>query len=267
MLSEAEVERLALHLRYARDEVRAIPQPSQQYPDMDIADAYAVQRRGVELERAAGRSRVGSKVGLTAIPMQRAMGIDEPDYGVLFHDMLVQDGGEVRAAKFIYPRVEIELAYVLEHALRGPGVEADDVRAAARHVCPAIEILDSRVQMTDPATGRRRTIVDTIADNAADAGVVLGSVHRDASSVCPRELGAELIVNGEIVDTGLATAVMGDPARAVAWLANKLAEYDEYLMAGSVVLSGSFISSVPVAAGDLVEADFGELGRVSCRFV
>ncbi|MFJ3779018.1 2-keto-4-pentenoate hydratase [Streptomyces sp. NPDC090075] len=266
MLSDAETEKLAADLHRARAEVHTIPQPALQYPDMGIEDAYAVQRRGVRMVLDGGGTVIGRKVGLTAIPMQRAMGIEEPDYGVLYDDMLVPDGGRTSAAAFNYPRVEMELAYVLERDLRGPGVTPEDVRAATGYVCPAIEILDSRVQMTDPATGRRRSIVDTVADNAADAGLVLGPGRADAGELRPRAVGAELLVNGEIVDTGLATAVLGDPARAVAWLANKLAVYGEHLTDGSVVLSGSFISSVHVVAGDLVEADFGELGAVSCRF-
>jgi len=266
MLSDTEVDEVARELHLARLGVHTVRQPSLRYPEMNVADAYAVQRRGVELDVANGRTVAGSKVGLTAVPMQRAMGIDEPDYGVIFHDMLVPDGGEVSAAAFVYPRVEIELAYVLDRDLYGRSVQAEDVRVAARHVCPAIEILDSRVDMADPETGRRRTIVDTIADNAADAGLVLGPVWTHPRSFRPRDVGAELIINGEIVDTGLATAVLGDPAKAVAWLANKLAEYDRGLEKGAVVLSGSLIASVPVSAGDVVEGDFGQLGRVSCRF-
>lgn len=267
MLGDLEVQAVAAELHRARAQVRTIPQLSLRYPDMTVRDAYAVQRAGVRLCLAAGRRVVGRKVGLTSVPMQRAMGIDEPDYGVVFDDMVFGDGSDVPVRGFTRPRVEIELAFVLRERLRGPGVTPDDVRRCTAHLAPAIEILDSRVEMVDAATGHRRTIVDTVADNAADAGLVVGAGRLDPAGFRPREVGGELIINDVIVDTGLATAVLGDPTRAVAWLANTLSDYGEGIDAGQTVLSGSFIQSVPVGPGDRVVGDFGGWGAVSCRFV
>jgi 2-oxo-hept-3-ene-1,7-dioate hydratase len=260
------VQALAEELLHARADVTTVPQLSLRYPQMDIADAYAVQRAGLSLVLAGGRRVVGRKIGLTSKTMQRAMGIDEPDYGFLTDDMVFSDGDDVPWRRFNYPRVELELAYVMSERLCGPDVTVADVLRATSHLVPAIEILDSRVQMVDPS-GHRRTIVDTIADNAADAGIVLGAQRLDPAGLRPRSVGAELWVNGVIEDTGLATAVLGDPSRGVAWLANRLAGYGEAIEPGQVVLSGSLIQSIPVAVGDSVVADFGVYGAVSCRFI
>lgn len=232
-----------------------------------MVDAYAVQAEWLRRMLARGRALVGRKVGLTSMPMQRAMDIDEPDYGVITDDMVFSDGGDVPAKLFNYPRVEVELAFVLGERLEGPGVTVDDVLHATTHIVPSIEILDSRVEMTDAATGHRRTIVDTVADNAADAGMVLGSLRLDPFDMKPREISAVLEINGVIEESGVASAVLGDPARAVAWLANKLGEYGQAIEAGEVVLSGAFSQSIPVKAGDVVHADFASLGVVSCGFV
>lgn len=267
MLADLPVDELATELYRARAEVHTVRQLSLRYPDMTIRDAYAVQRAGVRLCLGEDRRIVGRKVGLTSIPMQRAMGIDEPDYGVVFDDMVFGDGSDVPAGRFNYPRVEIELAFVLRESLYGPEVGPDDVLRCTAHLAPSIEILDSRIEMVDAATGHRRTIVDTVADNAADAGMIVGPGRLYPSRFRPREVGAELIINDVIVDTGLATAVLGNPIRAVAWLANTLAGYGEGIEAGQTVLSGSFIQSVPVGPGDHVVGDFGGLGTVSCRFV
>ncbi|MFV0318092.1 MAG: 2-oxo-hepta-3-ene-1,7-dioic acid hydratase [Microthrixaceae bacterium] len=266
MLDSALTGDLAEELYRARAEVRTVTQLSRRYPAMDIDDAYSVQRSLVSLMVADGRQVVGRKVGLTSKVMQRAMGIDEPDYGVLTDDMVFADGAEIPHGAFNYPRVELELAFVMAESLEGPGIGAVDVLDATGYVCPAIEILDSRVEMLD-AGGHRRTIVDTIADNAADAGVVLGGQRSDPQDIEPRRVGGELWLNGEIEDTGLGTAVLGNPASGVAWLANRLADYGETLESGQIVLSGSLIQSLPVAVGDHVVADFGDHGRASCRFV
>jgi 2-oxo-hept-3-ene-1,7-dioate hydratase len=198
--------------------------------------------------------------------MQQAVSISEPDYGVIFDDMFFSDGGTVPSERFIRPRVEVELAFVLGQPLKGPGVTPLDVMSATRWVTPALEILDARVQMSDPETGHLRTVVDTISDNAADAGIVVGgrAVRPDACDL--RWVAALLYLNGAIEETGVAAGVLGHPANGVAWLANSLARYDEWLPPGQVILAGSFTRPVPVRAGDVVHADFGQLGAVTCRF-
>jgi 2-oxo-hept-3-ene-1,7-dioate hydratase len=180
--------------------------------------------------------------------------------------MFFDDGGTVPAERFIRPRVEVELAFVLDQPLKGPGVTALDVLDATRWVTPALEILDARVQMSDPESGHLRTIVDTISDNAADAGIVVGgrAVRPDACDL--RRVSALLYVNEAIEETGVAAGVLGHPANGVAWLANRLAPYDEFLPTGQVILAGSFTRPVFVRAGDVIHADFGELGAVTCRF-
>jgi 2-oxo-hept-3-ene-1,7-dioate hydratase len=180
--------------------------------------------------------------------------------------MFVEDGGTVPAGRFIRPRVEVELAFVLGTDLKGPGSTLFDVLRATEYVTPALEILDARVQMSDPATGHLRTIVDTIADNAADAGIVLGGRVVRADEVDLRRVSALLLRNAVIEESGVAAAVLGHPANGVAWLANRLAPHGDGLRAGEVVLAGSFTKPVHAEPGDTFTADYGELGTLSCHF-
>ena len=266
MLDDDAVTDAARRLLAAERSRQPIRQLSLQYPDMTVEDAYRVQRALVALKLAEGRTIKARKIGLTSRAMQQAVSISEPDYGVIFDDMVFDDGGTVPAERFIRPRVEVELAFVLDQPLKGPGVTALDVLDATRWVTPALEILDARVQMSDPQTGHLRTIVDTICDNAADAGIVVGgrAVRPDACDL--RRVSALLYVNEAIEETGVAAGVLGHPANGVAWLANRLAPYEDYLPAGQVILAGSFTRPVFVQAGDVIHADFGELGAVTCRF-
>ncbi|MEH6796136.1 MAG: 2-oxo-hepta-3-ene-1,7-dioic acid hydratase [Rhodococcus sp. (in: high G+C Gram-positive bacteria)] len=243
-----------------------IRQLSLQYPDMTIDDAYAVQRALVDLKIADGAAVRGRKIGLTSKVMQRAVSISEPDYGALFDDMFFDDGGTVPVNRFIRPRVEVELAFVLGETLKGPGVTLYDVLRASEYVTPALEILDARVQMSDPDTGHQRTIVDTISDNAADAGIVLGGNVVRPHDVDLRWVGALLLRNASIEESGLAAAVLGHPANGVAWLANRLAPHDVALQAGEIILAGSFTKPVFAEPGDTFIADYGPLGTVSVYF-
>jgi 2-oxo-hept-3-ene-1,7-dioate hydratase len=266
MLDDGQVADAARRLLEAARTREPIRQLSLQYPDMTIEDAYRVQRALVALRTAGGAVVQARKIGLTSRTMQQAVSISEPDYGVIFDDMFFEDGGIVPFERFIRPRVEVELAFVLDRPLKGPGVTALDVLDSTRWVTPALEILDARVQMSDPETGHLRTIVDTIADNAADAGIVVGgrAIRPDACDL--RRVAALLYVNEAIEETGVAAAVLNHPANGVAWLANKLAPYDESLPPGQVILAGSFTRPVFARAGDVFHADFGELGAVTCRF-
>jgi 2-oxo-hept-3-ene-1,7-dioate hydratase len=233
---------------------------------MTIEDAYAVQRELVALKVADGRIVKGRKIGLTSKVMQRAVLIDEPDYGALFDDMFVEDGGCVPVGRFIRPRVEVELAFVLGESLHGPGVTLFDVLRATEFVTPALEILDARVQMSDPETGHLRTIVDTIADNAADAGLVLGGRVVRPLDIDLRWVAALLLRNGTIEESGVAAAVLNHPGNGVAWLANRLAPHGVSLEVGEVILSGSFTKPVFAEPGDTFVADYGPLGTVAVSF-
>jgi 2-oxo-hept-3-ene-1,7-dioate hydratase len=243
-----------------------IRQLSLQHPQMTIEDAYAIQRAWTELKLASGRSLRGRKIGLTSRAMQQSVSINEPDYGALFDDMFFDDGGTVPAGRFIRPRVEVELAFILGRPLKGPGITIYDVLDATRFVTPALEILDARVQMSDPETGHLRTIVDTVSDNAADAGIVLGGRAVRPLDIDLRWVSALLYLNGVIEESGVAAAVLNHPANGVAWLANKLSPYDVGLEEGQVILAGSFTRPVFANSGDTFHADYGPLGVITCRF-
>jgi 2-oxo-hept-3-ene-1,7-dioate hydratase len=261
-----EIAEIARRLYAAEQKREPIRQLSLDYPEMTIEDAYAVQRALVDLKVADGRAVKGRKIGLTSKVMQRAASIDEPDYGALFDDMFIDNGGRVAPGHFIRPRIEVELAFVLGETLRGPGVTLFDVLRATEFVTPALEILDARVQMSDPDTGHLRTIVDTIADNAADAGLVLGGRVFRPLDVDLRWVAALLLRNGTVEESGVAAAVLNHPGNGVAWLANRIAPYGVSLQRGEVILSGSFTKPVFAEPGDTFVADYGALGTVSVVF-
>jgi 2-oxo-hept-3-ene-1,7-dioate hydratase len=257
---------LAVELLEAESTKTPIRQISQRYPELTIEDAYAIQHAGVDLRLAAGRVLKGRKIGLTSRAMQQSVNITEPDYGVIYDDMFYDDGSVVPLARFMAPRVEVELAFVLGQSLRGPNCTIFDVLRATEYVTPALEILDARIQMTDPQTGSGRTIVDTISDNAADAGIVTGGRVVRPLDVDLRWVSALLYRNGIIEESGVAAAVLNHPANGVAWLANKLAAHEVELAAGLVILSGSFTRPVWVRAGDTFQADYGPMGSIAVQF-
>jgi 2-oxo-hept-3-ene-1,7-dioate hydratase len=265
-LDDAQIQDVARRLVEAERTRVPIRQLSLQYPGMTIEDAYAVQRAVVAAKLATGRTLRGRKIGLTSQVMQRAVSITEPDYGALFDDMFFDDGTTVPYGRYIYPRVEVELAFVLGRPLKGPGVTVFDVLSAAEYVTPALEILDARVQMSDPETGHLRTIADTIADNAADAGLVLGGRPVRPMDVDLRWVSAVLHRNGVIEESGVAAAVLNHPANGVAWLANRLAPHGVGLEPSQVILAGSFTRPVHAEDGDVFLADYGPLGTVGIRF-
>jgi 2-oxo-hept-3-ene-1,7-dioate hydratase len=250
----------ALDLTRAELEAKAIAQLATTWPGMDLDDAYAVQREVIAMRMAQGAKLRGHKVGLTSKAMQRSAGIDEPDYGHLLDDMFRADGDTLQAARFIVPRIEVELAFVLGRPLAGPGVTLFDVLRATEFVTPALELIDGRSHYP-------RTIVDNVADNAACGAVILGNRAFGPTEVDLRWVGAMLYKNAQVEETGLAAGVLGNPALGVVWLANRLATFGTTLETGHVVLAGSFTRPVPVAAGDAIHADFGPLGSVACRFV
>lgn len=257
---------LARELHEAEHTRVQVSQFSRRHPGMTIEDSYAIQRAWMQLELAEGRKVIGHKIGLTSRAMQLASQITEPDHGTLLDHMRVHDGAELDAARFIVPRLEVEFAFVLARPLRGPDVTARDVMGATDHVVPALELIDARIEQVDRGTKAPRTVLDTIADNAANAAIVLGTRAVAPDAVDLRWAGALLIKNGVIEETGLGAGVLGHPAHGVAWLANKLALHGEGLAAGEIVLAGSFTRPVPCAAGDVFEADYGPLGTIGVRF-
>ena len=267
MLDAATHQALARELHAAERSRVQLEHFSKRHPGMEIADGYAIQHAWVKLKLAEGRRARGHKIGLTSRAMQIASQITEPDHGVLLDDMFFREGSDIPAGRFILPRVEVELAFVLRSGLHGPNATIFDVLAATDHVVPAIEIIDARIEQADRVTKAPRKVFDTIADNAANAGVVLGGRPVKPDAVDLRWCGALLYKNGVIEESGLAAAVLNHPANGVAWLANKLAAYDEGLAAGEVVLAGSFTRPVAAATGDVFHADYGVLGGIGFRFV
>lgn len=230
------------------------------YPDIDVVDAYEIQLMNIRRRVGEGALIRGHKVGLSAKAMQQMLGVHEPDYGHLLDDMFVDEGSTIPVSRFLQPRAEIEVAFVLGSRLEGPGVTVADVARATDHVLPSIEIVDSRL------ADWKIKIQDTIADNASSAALVLGGRPTRLVDVDPALIGATLRKNGEIVETGCSGAVLGNPMIAVAWLANKVAQFGVALEPGNVIMPGSCTRMVPVVAGDHVRADFDTLGHVAVRF-
>ncbi|SEW04455.1 2-oxohept-3-enedioate hydratase [Aliiroseovarius sediminilitoris] len=239
---------------------------SQRHPEMGMDDAYAVQNAIHNQKLAEGRRVIGWKIGLTSKAMQYALNIDIPDSGILFDDMLFETGATVPARRFIQPRIEAEIAFVMKAPLDGADVSRDDVIAATDHVAPSLEILDTRIQRVDPDTGITRTVFDTISDNAANAGLVLGTARHAIDAFDLRWVGALTFRNGEIEETGLGAGVLNDPIESVVWLARRMAQYGQSIEPGQVILSGSFIRPVECPRGTDIHADFGPFGSVDIRF-
>jgi len=237
----------------------AIDPLTELYPKLSIDDAYRIQLLNTDRRLEAGESISGRKVGLTSAAMQQMLGVDEPDYGIIFGDMMVGDGEEVPVRTLISPKVEAEIAFVLGADLTGPGVTVEDVLGATTGVRPALEIIDSRV------VDWRIKLADTIADNASSARVVLGPTSPVAGLDLP-SVTVALARNGEVVEEGTGAAALGNPAACVAWLANKLADFGEGLRAGEVIMPGALHRAVEIDAGDLFTADFSDIGSVSVYF-
>ena len=258
---------LAKRHESARREVKAIDPISIEHPDLDLADAYAVQQAWVDLQIADGAKLVGRKIGLTSRAMQQQMKIDEPDFGALLDYMVMQTGIELRHADFVDPKLEVEVAFMIGRRLSGESVTVEEVLAATEYIQPALELIDARSYRIHPVTGRARTIIDTIADNAADAGVILGGRKVAPNDVDMRWIGAIFSCNGVVEETGLAAGVLGHPARGIAWVARRLAPYRMAIEPGQIILAGSFTRASPTRPGDEFVADYGPLGTVTCSFV
>lgn len=266
MMSPAEIQSAAQRLEQAELMRKQIGLLSLDYPEMSMSDAYAVQAALVKRKINAGRAIIGRKIGLTSKAMQSALNIDVPDSGILFDDMLFANHAIVPPDRFIQPRIEAELAFVMKRGLKGPGMTREQVLAATGYVSPAIEILDTRILRVDPLTKKTRNVFDTIADNAANAGIILGKQRINPADTDLRWIGAIVMCNDLVEETGLGAGVLNDPVTAVAWLADRLAEHGDEIRAGEIVLAGSFIRPVECNHGDRIVADFGPQGVVTCRF-
>lgn len=265
MLTKAQIEEAADALFAAEITGQQIGLLSSRHPEMTMDDAYDVQRALVAKRKATGREIVGWKIGLTSKAMQQALNIDIPDSGILFDDMVFATGATVPQGRFIEPRVEAEIAFVLKSDLKGPA-SREDIIAATDYVAPALELLDTRIMRLDPTTSEPRKVVDTISDNAANAGVVLGTERHDPADIDLRHVGAILMRNDEVEETGLGAGVLNDPVKSMVWLTERLSSYGMSLRRGDIVLSGSFIRPVEAPAGSRFEADFGAFGRVEIGF-
>ena len=267
MLSKETIAALAKRLYEARKNRTQLRHFSKEQPGMTVQDGYAIQSEWVKMELADGHRICGRKIGLTSRAMQLSSQIDEPDYAPLMDDMFFETGSDIPIERFITPRVEVELAFILGQPLKGPGVTLFQGLQATEYVTPALEIIDARIEQFDRETRLPRKVFDTIADFAANAGIVLGGRPVKPDAVDLRWVGALLYKNAVIEETGLAAAVLNHPATGIAWLANKIAPYGEQLNAGDIVLGGSFTRPTSAARGDVLQADYGPLGSISFRFV
>lgn len=265
-LHDDEAAKAARQLYNAEKNRSQIGLLSTAYPQITIADSYKVQDQFVALKCNAGERQTGWKIGLTSRAMQTALNINTPDSGVLFDTMAIEDGGVISRGRFIKPRIEAELAFVLNRDLSGEHTTMIDVMRATEYVIPALEILDTRIERVCHKTGQLRTVYDTIADNAANAGYVLGGLPTPPDKMDLRRVGAIVFRNGVVEETGLAAGVLNHPAQGVAWLARRLTGLGKTLRPGEIILSGSFIRPIETSSGTTITADYGPLGTVSCFF-
>jgi 2-oxopent-4-enoate hydratase len=259
-LEETRLTELAARLRTAEDDRSPVPPLTEENPEITVADAYRIQQINVHRRKEEGGLVRGRKVGLTSLAMQQQLGVDEPDFGALFADMIIEEGDPIPVSELIQPRIEAEIAFVMETDLQGPGVSSADALRAVAGALPALEIIDSRV------ADWKIKLPDTIADNASSARVVCGGRLTPLADLDLRTIGMVLNVDGALAATGAGAAVLGNPIRCVAWLANKLGEFGVPLRAGDLVLAGALHAAVGVAAGTSVQAEFAELGSVTTRF-
>ena len=267
MLDQEKIKALALELDQGEKTRTQMRQFSLQYPEMTIEDAYAIQKAWVAHKIAEGRKLIGHKIGLTSRAMQVSSNITEPDYGALLDDMQFEEGSDIPFDRFIVPRVEVELAFILGKDLTGPNCTIFDVLDATDYIIPAVEIIDARLHNTDPETGITRKVFDTISDNAANAGIVLGGRPIKPHELDLRRISAILYRNGVIEESGVSAAVLNNPVKGVAWLANKLHPHGVTLKAGQIILGGSFTRPVAARPGDTFHVDYDQLGSIAFRFV
>lgn len=263
MLEQSIRTKIVDDLLGAYESRKPIALPTATYPGMDIEDAYRIQEEFVRRRLAAGRRIKGYKVGLTSKPMQEMAGSSEPDFSAITDDLFLPEGDSYPMSRFFTPMIEIEIAFVMKHALKGPGVLPVDVIRATDFILPAIELVDMRV-----ARAPGLNIIDSVADLAFCGAVVLGANPRPLDAIDVRRVNGSIIRNGKMELTGEASAVLGNPVTSVAWLANKLGEFGVTFEPGHVILTGSFVRALPVQAGDDIVCRFDQgLGDVEVSFV
>lgn len=260
-MDEKRIKDLAQILIEAEGNRNPIPPLTETDPDISVEEAYQIQLQIIALKKASGQVVVGKKIGLTSSSMQAMLGVKEPDYGHILNEMVVREGEKIKFSELIAPRLEGEIAFVLQEDLTGPGVTISEVLRCTLGVIPALEIIDSRIR------DWKIKLADTVADNASSARVILGGKITPLANLDLRTVGMVLEKNGEIMATAAGAAVLGHPAQAVAWLANKLAVYGLNLKKGEFILSGSLTAALPTAPGDFFRADFGPLGDVKTKFI
>lgn len=239
---------------------------TKRYPEMGMDDAYAVQSAIYRAKLQQGRTVVGWKIGLTSKAMQYALNINIPDSGILFDDMIFSNGATVPKKRFIEPRVEAEIAFIMKSSVGGANVTRQEVIEATDYVAPSLEILDTRILRVDPETKATRKIFDTISDNAANAGIVLGMKRHAVDAIDMRWVGVITSRDGEVEETGLGAGVLNDPIESVVWLARRMAKYKQSIQPGQIILSGSFIRPIECPPGTAIHADFGSFGFVDIKF-
>nr|WP_234397026.1 fumarylacetoacetate hydrolase family protein [Bacillus massiliglaciei] len=251
---------MAEHLQEAEAKGQGTVPLTELHPDLTPEDAYQVQLLTIQKKTSAGQTITGKKIGLTSAAMQEMLGVSQPDYGHLLDSMVIENGGVIKQKQVIQPKIEAEIAFVLKNDLYGPGVTALDVMTATDYIVPALEIVDSRIAEW------KITLSDTIADNASSGLYVLGEKKTIPAGLDISQIGMAFYKNGELVNTGVGAAALGNPAACVAWLANKLSGFGIGLKAGEVILSGALSAAVSGTAGDEFTARFAHLGEVSVRF-
>jgi 2-keto-4-pentenoate hydratase len=259
-LSVATRDELAADLAQAERSREPIAPLTSAHPDIDVVDAYEIQLINIRQRVAEGARVVGHKVGLSSLAMQQMMGVDEPDYGHLLDEMEVFEDTPVTAGRYLYPRVEVEVGFILAADLPGAGCTEDDVLAATAALVPSIELIDTRI------TDWKIALCDTIADNASSAGFVLGEARVAPGELDVKVIDAVLTRNGEVIAEGRSDAVLGNPVTAVAWLARKVESFGVRLRKGDIVLPGSCTRAIDARPGDEFVADFTGLGSVRLSF-
>jgi len=265
-LTVNQIEQAAKNLLTAEETGQQIGLLSQRHQNMTMDDAYAVQKALVARKIANGRHKIGWKIGLTSRAMQMALNINIPDSGVLLDDMAFETGATIATNRFIQPRVEAEIAFVMKAPLSGENTTRADVIAATDYVVPSLEILDTRILRICPDSGKPRIITDTIADNAANAGIVLGAEKHPIDAFDLRWVGAIVSANNTVEETGLGAGVLNDPIEGIVWLARRMAQYNQCIEPKQVILSGSFIRPIESPPGTSIDADFGPFGSVNINF-
>jgi 2-keto-4-pentenoate hydratase len=263
MLDGNTIQAIVSDIEGVYESRKPLPLLTKTYPGISVDDSYRIQAEFVRRCLERGRRVRGYKVGLTSKAMQVMASATEPDYSAMTDDLFVPEGSELEMARFFRPLIEIEIAFVMREPLKGPGVLPVDVIRATDFVLPSIEVVDFRV-----GPGPGMTIVDTVADLAACGVAVLGANPRRLDQLDLGAVKGQMLINGEVVQEGLGSAVLGHPVTSIAWLANKLGSLGVTFEPGQVILSGSIVRAMPVKAGDAVVAAFDQgLGAVQATFV